>query len=182
MVRDNHNNDSLDAEHWQAVEQATELLLEGEPHQALVCLRDVVKKNPRNPYAFYYIGTAMFELGRFDAAIDAYEAALRISPKYLAARVGLSHCLRIEGDLRQAIAQARIALQHETGDGDALFALGLALASSGDRRGAIDALQAFVQTGPELEIRLEAGAMLEKLMEIETENQDAERKMTDFDN
>lgn len=167
--RDDKPLDNEDAERWEAVEEATELLLQAEPHRALIALREVVTRDPRNPYAYYYIGTAMFELGRFDASIDAYRAALRVSPKYLAARVGLSHALRIEGDVVGAIEQARLALTYHRGDGDALFALGLALASHGDRQGAIDALTAFLETRPEFEIYLEASAMLHKLTGEEPE-------------
>ena len=160
-------DDVQDAAHWDAVEEATELLLQGNPHDALHLLRDIVREDPRNPYAYYYMGTAMFEVGRFDAAADAYRAGLRISPTYLAARVGLSHSLRIEGQLDEAIRQARRVLDQVPGDGDALFALGLALASNNDRVGAVRALEAFLQTHPELEVTLEARAMLEKLGPIE---------------
>jgi tetratricopeptide (TPR) repeat protein len=161
---------SDDASQWEAVEEATELLLDGDPHEALYRLREVVREDPTNPYAFYYIGTAMFEVGRFDAAVDAYEAALRISPRYLAARVGLSHALRIEGEVRAALKHAKKALEHFPGDGDSLFALGLALASNHDKEGAIRALQAFLNTSPELEISLEARAMLEKLGAYDEKN------------
>lgn len=165
-------SDSDDSARWDAVEEATELLLEGDPHEALYRLRNIVKGDPRNPYAFYYIGTAMFEVGRFDAAVDAYEAALRLSPRYMAARVGLSHALRIEGDLQGALKQARKALEQVPGDGDGLFALGLALASSKDRVGAVHALRAFLETGPELEVSLEARAMLEKLGPLDEDEDD----------
>lgn len=158
-----------DAARWEAIEEATELLLEGDPHEALYILREVVKNDPKNPYAYYYIGTAMFEVGRFDAAVDAYEAALRLAPRYLAARVGLSHALRIEGQEALAIEQARRALDDSPSDGDALFALGLALASSGDRVGAVRTLRRFLDTSPELEVSLEARAMLDKLGPLEGE-------------
>jgi tetratricopeptide (TPR) repeat protein len=113
----------------------------------------------------------MFEVGRFDAAVDAYEAALRVAPNYLAARVGLSHALRIEGDLPAALEHARKALAQSPADGDALFAMGLAQALSGDRVGAIRSLEAFLRSGPELEVSLEARAALAKLAE-EQESED----------
>jgi tetratricopeptide (TPR) repeat protein len=166
----NPETDPEDAARWEAVEEATELLIDGNPHDALYLLRMIVREDPRNPYAFYYIGTAMFEVGRFDAAVDAYEAALRLSPRYMAARVGLSHSLRIEGNLDVAIHHARKALEQVPGDGDALFALGLALASSKDRVGAVRALRAFLETHPELEVTLEAQAMLEKLGPLEEDD------------
>ncbi len=173
LVKSNQKDgsaDKKDAARWEAIEEATELLLEGDPHEALFILRDVVKADPGNPYAYYYIGTAMFEVGRFDAAIDAYEAALKLAPRYIAARVGLSHSLRIEGEYVSALEQARKALEQVPGDGDALFALGLALASSGDRVAAIRALTGFLNTNPELEISLEARAMLEKLGPLEDDS------------
>ncbi|MFW5739606.1 MAG: tetratricopeptide repeat protein [Myxococcota bacterium] len=156
-------SDADDSAQWEAIEEATELLLENDPHEALYVLKKIVQDDPKNPYAYYYIGTAMFEVGRFDAAVDAYRAALRLSPKYLAARVGLSHALRIEGETAAAEQQARKALEQAPGDGDALFALGLALASAGDRKSAVRAIRAFLDTNPELEVSLEARAMLEKL-------------------
>ncbi|MCL2823393.1 MAG: tetratricopeptide repeat protein [Polyangiaceae bacterium] len=157
---------------WDAVDEATELLMDKNPSEALVCLRDVVRKDPQNPYAFYYIGTAFFELGRFDQARIAYEAALRLSPKYLAALVGLSHAVRIAGDPPEAIRHARRALRQCPGDGDALFALGLALASNRDRDGAIAALTEFLRTRPEFEVAMEARAMLDKLGSLGDESDD----------
>src|SRR5206468_1289668 len=41
-------NDPLDARHWEEVEEATELLQEGEPMKAIVELRRVLQTSPRN--------------------------------------------------------------------------------------------------------------------------------------
>jgi len=169
---DTTESDPRDADRWDAVEEAAELLLNRNPRDALYMLRDIVRADPHNPYAYYYIGTAMFEVGRFDEAADAYSAALRLSPRYLAARIGLSHAVRISGEPSQAIEHARKALEQVPGDGDALFALGLALASNSDRVGAIHALRAFLGTHPEYEVTLEARAMLEKLGAFDEEDAD----------
>jgi tetratricopeptide (TPR) repeat protein len=154
---------SADAAHWDAVEEAVELLLEGNHHAALSALRDAIKRDPRNPYAYYYTGTALFEVGRFDECIAAYRAALKLAPNYLAARTGLAQALRIEGNYREAIAEARRALDQSPGDSDALFALGLAQASAGQPKAAIRSLEAFLESGPEFEIAVEAQAMLRRL-------------------
>ncbi len=157
------HDDPQDAEHWEAVEEAVELLLEKNHQGALEALRDVIKRDPRNAYAYYYTGTALFEVGRFDEGELAYRAALKLAPRYLAARTGLAQTLRISGDYHGAIAEARRALDQAPGDSDALFALGLAQASSGDARGAIRTLEAFLVSGPEFEIAVEARAMLLRL-------------------
>lgn len=155
--------DPEDSSHWEAVEEATELLLEKNHHAALQHLREVIKQDPRNPYAYYYTGTALFEVGRFDECIVAYRAALKLAPRYLAARTGLAQALRINGDYRAAIAEARRVLDVAPGDSDALFALGLAQSSSGDARGAIRTLEAFLESSPEFEISVEAKALLARL-------------------
>jgi len=156
--------DRDDAAQWDAVEEATELMLEGEYHDALVKLRDVIRDDPRNPYAFHYTGAALFELGQFEAAAAAYRAAARIAPRYTGARVGLSHCLRIMEETRAAMYEAREALKITPGDGDALWALGLAQAAAGDKSGAVRSIEAFLATNPEFEVAQEAKAMIEKLL------------------
>jgi tetratricopeptide (TPR) repeat protein len=157
--------DRDDAAQWDAVEDASELVLEGRHREALAMLRDVIRRDPGNPYAYHYAGTALYEIGQFEAAADAFRAAVRVEPRYLAARVGLSHALRIGGDARGAHAEARRALGQAPGDADALYALGLAQAAAGQREEAIGSLEAFLEAGPELEVSLEARAMLERLRE-----------------
>jgi len=159
-----------DAAQWEAAEEASEMMLEGDYHDALVRLRDVIKSDPRNPYAYFYTGTALFEIGQFGAAAGAYRAAIKISPRYTGARVGLSHCLRIEDEPRAAAAEARKALELSPGDGDALFALGLAQAALGDKVGARRSLEAFLHTGPEFEASAEARAILARMQEPDSDN------------
>jgi Flp pilus assembly protein TadD len=152
-----------DAERWAAVEEATELMVEGSYHDALLILRDVIKQDPRNHYAYHYTGTALFEIGQFEGAATAFRAAIRLAPRHIGARVGLSHALRIIDETRAAVAEARKALELAPGDGDALHALGLALAATGDKAGARRALLAFLDTRPEFEAAAEAQAMLDRL-------------------
>lgn len=152
-----------DADRWAAVEDATELLLDRNYPEALARLKKVIEADPGNAYAYHYVGVALDELGRAEAARDAFEAALRASPNYLAARIGLAHALRKTGDLMAAVAHGREALARFPDDGDAHFAIGLALAAAGDRPGAIRHLEAFLRSGPEIEAQIEARAMLERL-------------------
>jgi tetratricopeptide (TPR) repeat protein len=155
--------DSENHAHWDAVDEATELLHEERFQEALYALRDVAKANPRNEYAFNFMGVALYELGQFDASRDAFRAALRLSPTYLGARVGLSNVLRLLGDLRGAIAEGEAALRQQNDDGDAMHALGLAHAARGDREAAIRYLEKFLDSKPELEVAIEVRAQLEQL-------------------
>ena len=63
------------AAHWAAVEEATELLHEERFREAMVELRRVLREDAKNPYAFYFLGVAFFEVGELEAARDAYAAS-----------------------------------------------------------------------------------------------------------
>lgn len=152
-----------DADSWSAVEEATELLIEERYVEALIELRGVLKRDPKNPYAYHYLGVALFESGEHEAARDAYRAALRLSPDYLGARVGLSHTLRVLGDTEGALREAKEALRRFPKDGDALHAAGLAHAARGNKHLAKEHLERYLQSGPEAESALEVRQILEML-------------------
>lgn len=152
--------DAEDAAHWDAVEEATELMNEGRFVETLVLLRDVIKRNPRNVYAYNFLGSALYETGQFEAARDAYRAALRLRPGYLGARVSLSHVMRKLGDVNGALSQANEALRQFPGDGDALYAAALANAARGNRKTAQKQLEGFLTTNPEYESQLEVRQIL----------------------
>jgi len=153
----------LDAAHWNAVEEATELLHEERFQEALYLLRDVIKADRTNPYAYYFLGIALFETAQMEAARDAYRAAVKLAPGYLGARVSLAHVLRMLGDVRGAIAEAEEALRRYPGTADALHAAGLAHAARGDDHAARRYLEAYLATQPEFEAASEVRAILETL-------------------
>jgi tetratricopeptide (TPR) repeat protein len=157
------HDDARDAAHWDAVEEAAELLQEERYPDALVALREVLRADPRNPYAYHYLGVAFFETAQREAARDAYRAALRLSPSYLGARIGLSHTLRILGDIEGALREAKEAQRRFPKDADAMHAAGLAHAARGDREAARRNLQGFLASSPEFEAATEVRAVLEML-------------------
>lgn len=149
-----------DAAHWEAVEEATELLHEERFHEAMTFLRDVLKADPQNPYAFFFLGQALYEVGEMETARDAYRSCIKLAPKHVGARVALCHVLRKTGDLREAIKEGMIALEQSPADPDALYSVGLAYAARGDTPAARRYLEAFLKAKPELEIKLEVEALL----------------------
>lgn len=154
---------ATDTAHWEAVEEATELLAEGRVQEGLVALRDVIKASPSNAYAYYFLGQALFDIDQIAPARDAYRAALLVSPDYLGARIGLSHALRRLGDHEGAIGAAKEALRRVPKDGDAMYAMGLAYAARGQRHLARKHLEGFLAAGPELEAAMEVRQILETL-------------------
>jgi Flp pilus assembly protein TadD len=152
-----------DHQHWEAVEEASELLVEERFEDALRELKKTIEADPNNPYAYQLLGTTLWELEQIEPARDAFKAAVLVAPEFLAARVGLSHALRKLGDLGEAEREARVALARFPGDGEALHALGMVQAARGDRRGAKQSLEAYLATKPELESTIEVRSVLEML-------------------
>lgn len=155
--------DGADAAQWDAVEEATELLHEERFYDALVFLRDVLKADPKNAYAFYFLGVALYETGELEPARDAYRAALALAPQHLGAKVALSHVMRQLGDAREAIKEGMAALTQSPGDADALHAVGLAYMARGDAIAARKYLEAFLDAGPEFEVATEVRTMLAEM-------------------
>jgi tetratricopeptide (TPR) repeat protein len=157
------DDEAKDRAHWEAVDEATELLHEERFREALVALRNVATRDPRNPYAFYFLGVALFEIGEMEASRDAYLAALRLAPKHLGARIAVTHVLRQLGDLREALKHGTTALAQAPGDADALHALGLVHLARGDDASARRYLEAFLASKPELEVAMEVRGILDGL-------------------
>ncbi len=136
------------------------MLHEGQFREALARLRDVLAADPMNSYAFHMLGIALYEVGQIESARDAYRATLRLAPNHLGARVHLSHVLRETGDGRGAIKEGMEALRRFPGDGDALHAIGLAYHARTEYAAAKKYLEAFLETGPELEVATEVRVLL----------------------
>lgn len=156
-------NARADAAHWDAVEEASELLHQERYQEAVLELKKILEADARNPYAYHFLGIALFELGRGEAARDAQRACLKIAPKHLGARVALCHVLRIVGDAREAIREGTIALTQSPGDPDALHAVALAYHARGDLAAARKYLEALLATNPDVEVALEARDLLARI-------------------
>jgi Flp pilus assembly protein TadD len=171
-MTDEKEDEARGSTDWAAVEEATELLHEERFREAMVELRTVILANPRNPYAYYFLGIALFEVGEVEPARDAYLAALKLAPRHLGARVALAHVLRMTGDIRGAIREGMAALSQAPGDPDAIYAVGLAYHSRGDEVAAKKYLDAFLATNPEFEVAVETRALIAA---IKGEDADGER-------
>jgi cytochrome c-type biogenesis protein CcmH/NrfG len=152
-----------DAGHWAAVEEATELMHEERFHEALEVLRDVIRADPDNPYAYFFLGQAFYEVGEMEPSRDAYRATLRLAPKHLGARVALTHVLRKLGQSREAVAEGLTALEQAPTDGEVLYALGLAYLARGENTAAQRHLEAFLRSNPEFETRVEVEGLLQSI-------------------
>ncbi len=152
-----------DHAHWDSVEEAIELLHEERYREALSVLRDVLREDSKNPYAYFFLGQALFESGEIETARDAYRACVLVAPDHLGARIALCHVLRQLGDLKQAIIEGNQALDRAPADADALYALGMAYLARGDDAAARRHLEAFLEASPEFEVATEVRGILSDL-------------------
>jgi Flp pilus assembly protein TadD len=156
--------DPIDAKHWGEVEDAVELIHDQQVVEAILALREVLGRSPKNPYAYHWLGVALFESAELEASRDAYRAALALSPRFLGARIHLSHVLRMLKDVRGALEQAEIARRQAPEDPDVWHALGIAHAQRGDKEVARRWLEAYLAKGtPEFEVQAEVRAILDQL-------------------
>lgn len=160
-MSDADENDPHDRAHWDAVEEATELLHEERYVEALSELKRVLDADPRNAYAYHFTGVALFECGEVEPARDAYRASLVLAPKHLGSRIGLCHCERKLGNFRDAIKEGMVALEQAPTDGDALYAIGMAYFARGEHVAARRYFEAFLKSHPEFEVATEVRGLLE---------------------
>ncbi len=82
-------NDQKSKTRRQLVEDARQAALDGQWERAIELNQQIVERFPRDAEAHNRIGRAMVEHQRYDAAADAYRAALRIDPANMIARRNL---------------------------------------------------------------------------------------------
>lgn len=153
--------DDLQSARWEAVEEGMELLNDGEADRAIDELLRVAREDPRNEYAYHFLGHAYFEKQAYREALKSYVEALNLAPDYVGAMVGAGQALRMLGEYDKAIRMGQRVLQKREDDGDGLFLVGAAHFQKGENEAAKRYLERFLQTNPELEVALEVEGMLQ---------------------
>jgi tetratricopeptide (TPR) repeat protein len=153
----------IEDERWDAAQEGAELLREGEAELAVEELLRVIANDADNEYAYFFLGSAHFEKGRFEKAMKAYMRALEIAPSYLGAMVHLGHSLRMMGKHAEALRVGREALKRSPEDADAIHLVALAHYARGEGAAAAHYLERFLALRPELEAAQEAEGLLQVL-------------------
>jgi cytochrome c-type biogenesis protein CcmH/NrfG len=148
---------------WEAAQEGAELIAEHEPARAIDVLERLIREDPKNEYAYFFLGSAHYELHDYQKALAAYVAALKLVPSYLGAMINAGHTLRMLGRYDQAIRMANEVLARAKDDPDALFLAGASHFARGDNAAATQFLTRYLHTGPEIEAAIEAEGMLQIL-------------------
>lgn len=156
-------DEARDLAHWAAAEEGAELIRDGEHPLAVSELLRQIDADPKNAYAYYFLGTAFFEMGDLLKALKAYLQAIQLKPDYLGALNGAGWSLHSLGRYREAVRLGREILLKSKEDPDALHLLGLCHYAMGDSAAAVGYLNRFLETRPEVEVALEVDGLLKVL-------------------
>jgi tetratricopeptide (TPR) repeat protein len=154
-----HMTESED--HWDAAQDGAELVAEGEFQAAVRVLTELIVRQPDNEYAYFYLGSAYYELEDYPRALASYVKALEIVPDYLGAMLHAGHALRMLGRHDEALRMAQEVLRRAPDDSDALFLIGTTSFARGDYAKARTHLERFLHTNPEIEVATEVEGMLQ---------------------
>lgn len=155
------DDDPRNGDRWEAAQEGAELLREGEVDAAVSELERVVKAQPDNEYALFFLGAAHFEGRRYDRAMKAYLAAVSVKPGYLGALAGVGHSLRMLGKHDESLRVAKQILLKAKDDPEGLHLAGLAHFARGEAAAAAQYLERFLTTKPEAEVGQEVAGLLE---------------------
>ena len=90
--------------------------------------RSMVRSDPGNPTAHYYLARSLYDAGRFDESAGQFQAALARQPDYPEASDGLGLAYMKTGDLEGAVREFRAAVSFDSDFYTARIHLGVALA------------------------------------------------------
>ncbi len=65
---------------WEVYSQATELRIKGDWAVAVAALQEALTLDPRHEDSLYYLGNALFELGRYSEAIETWHELTALNP------------------------------------------------------------------------------------------------------
>lgn len=137
------------------------LLADGKLDEAVQVATAAVESHRDAPAAFYALGRAQAEHKQTDAAIAAYQEAVRLNPLATDAKVALSRLQLAAGRAESSLALAEDALKTQPQNADARLVLVQGLISKGDLQRAQTELDGLKATYPNsAAVHLQLGMLL----------------------
>lgn len=121
----------------------------GDITKALASYADATARYPNDESLQDGYGSALLADGRLDDAIDRFQAAIRINPNFIPARLNLANALFYENRLPESAVQLQAALQIDPRSFDAYMHAAAILAKLHDYARAERMLKAAVQLRPD---------------------------------
>jgi serine/threonine-protein kinase len=124
------------------------LIKAGRPDEAVAVLREIVRREPRDPEAQRWLGEALRAGGRPEEGVDHLREAVRLHPSDTSKHDQLGMALAAAGSLDEAIAAFEESLRINPRDALARCELGIALGGSGRPEAAITAFREVIRIQP----------------------------------
>ena len=153
------------AEH---LERSVAFYNEGNDAKAMIELRNVLRINPKNVEAIYYVGLVHERADRWNEAFGAFQAAVNEKPDYLPAQIKLGTLALLSEQLDLAAKVADDVNKIAPGNPESLALQGAVALRRGQTQQALDLAQEALSKKPyeENAVALQAGA-LRRLGEVD---------------
>ncbi|MGE5659816.1 MAG: tetratricopeptide repeat protein [Actinomycetota bacterium] len=112
---------------------ANDLYAQGNLTNAEKLFRQLISRYPKQPEAYYKLGTIFLEQSQAEDAIAQFRQAIQLNPEHAKAHNDLGAALASQGQLDAAVNEWRQAIQINGDYADALNNLGLALLQLGKK-------------------------------------------------
>lgn len=108
----------------EATALAIQLYQQGHNAEAIRALKEVVKKHPKDPLAWHYLGLSLGLKEDWKGARKAFEQAVALRPGFAASRANLANTLLFTKGVNDAEKEAKQALSLEPTNAEAHYILG----------------------------------------------------------
>ncbi|CEJ45830.1 Adenylate cyclase (Uncharacterized p rotein) [Umezakia ovalisporum] len=134
-------DDQPEQERWQLMQQAKNLLNQGDLTGAEENLRKLIKKFPRYAFGHFELGNVLFQQDKLEDAINAYGEAIRLNANHALAYNGIGLVYASQGRWTEAITAYQKALDINPNYGDALANSALAFLQNNQQSEGIASLR-----------------------------------------
>jgi protein O-GlcNAc transferase len=132
-----------------ATQKAIEYLQTGRLEQAEEIFMDILKKDPADFHAHFYLGNILQESGHREEAINFYQTASELNPAHAGPYFNLASILFEKGQTDEALACYQVVIKLDPGYADTYNSIGVILQSEGKFDEAAEHYQKAIELDPD---------------------------------